>query len=55
MDRRELANLGVQGRQGAHHHRVNADDPVLRLNRLRLLAALRRTMAGVADFGRIAG
>ncbi|WP_237479871.1 glycine--tRNA ligase subunit beta [Lichenibacterium dinghuense] len=34
---------------------VNADDPALRLNRLRLLAALRRTMQGVADFGRVAG
>jgi len=34
---------------------VNADDPALRMNRLRLLAALRRTMLGVADFGRIGG
>jgi glycyl-tRNA synthetase beta chain len=34
---------------------VNADDPALRLNRLRLLAALRRTTLGVADFGRIGG
>ena len=34
---------------------VNADDPALRLNRLRLLAALRRTMLGVADFGRVGG
>ena len=34
---------------------VNADEPALRLNRLRMLATLRRTMAEVADFGRIAG
>ena len=34
---------------------VNADDLALRLNRLRLLAALRRTMLAVADFGRVAG
>lgn len=34
---------------------VNADEPALRANRLRLLAALRRTTLGVADFGRIGG
>ncbi len=34
---------------------VNADDPAMRLNRLRLLAALRRTMLGVADFARVTG
>jgi len=34
---------------------VNAEDPALRANRLRLLAALRRTTLGVADFGRIGG
>ena len=34
---------------------VNADDAALRLNRLRLLAALRRLMLTVADFGRVAG
>lgn len=34
---------------------VNADNADLRLNRLRLLAELRRVMTGVADFGRIAG
>ncbi|CAJ0870688.1 glycyl-tRNA synthetase beta chain [freshwater sediment metagenome] len=34
---------------------VNADNPDLRLNRLRLLAELRRVMMGVADFGKIAG
>ncbi len=34
---------------------VNADNADLRLNRLRLLAELRRVMMGVADFGRIAG
>jgi glycyl-tRNA synthetase beta chain len=34
---------------------VNADDPALRLNRLRLLAQLRRVTLTVADFGRIGG
>ncbi len=34
---------------------VNAQDAALRLNRLRLLAQLRRVTAQVADFGRIAG
>ncbi|MGH6835501.1 MAG: glycine--tRNA ligase subunit beta [Methylocella sp.] len=34
---------------------VNADDPGLRLNRLRLLNELRGAMHGVADFSKIAG
>jgi len=34
---------------------VNADNADLRLNRLRLLAELRRVMMGVADFGKVAG
>jgi len=34
---------------------VNSEVAALRLNRLRLLAALRRTTLGVADFGRIGG
>ncbi len=34
---------------------VNAEDAALRLNRLRLLAGLRRTMQAVADFGRVSG
>ncbi len=34
---------------------VNADDPALRLNRLRLLNALREAVHKVADFSRIAG
>ena len=34
---------------------VNAEDPALRLNRLRLLARLRRATRAVADFDRIAG
>jgi glycyl-tRNA synthetase beta chain len=34
---------------------VNADDPALRLNRLRLLDGLRRTTLTVADFSRIVG
>ncbi|MGJ0510289.1 MAG: glycine--tRNA ligase subunit beta [Methylocystis sp.] len=37
------------------HVTVNADNADLRLNRLRLLAELRRVMMGVADFGKIAG
>ena len=32
---------------------VNADEPALRMNRLRLLSALRRAMLAVADFARI--
>ena len=34
---------------------VNAEDPDLRLNRLRLLGQLRRAMHSVADFSKIAG
>jgi glycyl-tRNA synthetase beta chain len=34
---------------------VNADDPALRLNRLRLLSQLRRATRTVADFSRIGG
>ena len=34
---------------------VNAEDPELRLNRLRLLGELREAVHGVADFSRIAG
>jgi len=34
---------------------VNADDPALRLNRLRLLGALRAAVHEVADFSKIAG
>jgi glycyl-tRNA synthetase beta chain len=34
---------------------VNAPDPELRLNRLRLLARLRRAVNEVADLSRIAG
>ncbi len=34
---------------------VNADDPALRLNRLRLLDALRRTTLAVADLSRVSG
>jgi len=34
---------------------VNADDPDLRLNRLRLLNELRQAMHAVADFSRVAG
>jgi glycyl-tRNA synthetase beta chain len=34
---------------------VNADDPALRLNRLRLLSELREAMHAVADFSKVAG
>jgi glycyl-tRNA synthetase beta chain len=34
---------------------VNADDPAIRANRLRLLARLRAATRAVADFGKIAG
>ena len=34
---------------------VNAEDPPLRLNRLRLLSELRRAMHWAADFSKIAG
>jgi glycyl-tRNA synthetase beta chain len=34
---------------------VNADDPALRLNRLRLLNELRKAMHAVADFSKVAG
>ena len=34
---------------------VNAPDPALRLNRLRLLDALRRTTLTVADFSKVGG
>jgi glycyl-tRNA synthetase beta chain len=34
---------------------VNTDDPILRLNRLRLLNELRCAMHDVADFSKITG
>ena len=34
---------------------VNADDPKLRVNRLRLLSEIRAATLGVADFSKIAG
>lgn len=34
---------------------VNAENPQLRANRLRLLNELRRAMHGVADFSKVAG
>jgi glycyl-tRNA synthetase beta chain len=34
---------------------VNAENADLRLNRLRLLSELRRTMNGVADFDKVSG
>ena len=51
------ALAGLRGSVDGFFERVtvNADDAALRVNRLRLLAALRRTMLGVADFGRVEG
>ncbi len=34
---------------------VNADDPALRLNRLRLLGELRDAVHAVADFSKVSG
>jgi glycyl-tRNA synthetase beta chain len=52
---RALANL--RGPVDAFFDKVmvNADDPALRLNRLRLLASLRGVMHQVADFSRVSG
>ncbi len=52
---RALASLRVPVDSFFERVTVNADDPGLRLNRLRLLAALRRTMQSVADFRRVSG
>ena len=52
---RALASLRMPVDSFFERVTVNADDPSLRLNRLRLLAALRRTMQSVADFGRVSG
>ena len=52
---RSLASLRTPVDSFFERVTVNADDPALRLNRLRLLAALRRTMQAVADFGRVSG
>jgi glycyl-tRNA synthetase beta chain len=51
---RALARLREPVDAFFEHVTVNADDKDLRLNRLRLLAELRRVMLGVADFGKIA-
>ena len=56
-----LAELAGQGIRAAivdavfDRVTVNADDPAVRLNRLRLLAGLREATRAVADFGLIAG
>ena len=34
---------------------VNADDPILRENRLKLLNLIRKALSGVADFSKIEG
>lgn len=52
---RSLAKLRDPVDAFFEHVTVNADNADLRLNRLRLLAELRRVMMGVADFGKIAG
>ena len=52
---RSLSSLRVPVDSFFERVTVNADDPGLRMNRLSLLAALRRTMTGVADFGRVSG
>ncbi len=52
---RALAHLREPVDAFFDHVTVNADNADLRLNRLRLLAELRRAMMGVADFGKIAG
>jgi len=51
---RALARLREPVDAFFEHVTVNADNKDLRLNRLRLLAELRRVMLGVADFGKIA-
>lgn len=52
---RALAKLRAPVDAFFEHVTVNADNADLRLNRLRLLAELRRVMNGVADFGKVAG
>ncbi|MEK4033857.1 glycine--tRNA ligase subunit beta [Methylocystis sp. IM3] len=52
---RALAHLREPVDAFFDHVTVNADNADLRLNRLRLLAELRRVMMGVADFGKVAG
>jgi glycyl-tRNA synthetase beta chain len=52
---RSLAKLREPVDAFFEHVTVNVDNADLRLNRLRLLAELRRVMMGVADFGKVAG
>jgi glycyl-tRNA synthetase beta chain len=52
---RALAKLRAPVDAFFEHVTVNADDPALRLNRLRLLEELRAATRGVADFSKIAG
>jgi glycyl-tRNA synthetase beta chain len=52
---RSLAKLRAPVDAFFEHVTVNVDNADLRLNRLRLLAELRRVMMGVADFGKVAG
>jgi glycyl-tRNA synthetase beta chain len=50
---RSLAKLSAPLESFFGHVTVNAENPGLRLNRLRLLAEARRVMTGVADFEKI--
>ncbi len=52
---RALAQLRLPVDAFFEHVTVNADDPALRRNRLRLLHALRATMLTVADFSKVGG
>jgi glycyl-tRNA synthetase beta chain len=52
---RALAELRPAVDAFFEHVTVNADDPALRLNRLKLLNQLRRATLAVADFSRIEG
>jgi glycyl-tRNA synthetase beta chain len=52
---KSLAKLRAPVDAFFEHVTVNADNAELRLNRLRLLAELRRVMTGVADFVKVSG
>jgi len=52
---REMAGLRAPVDAFFEHVKVNADDKVVRTNRLNLLAALRATLHQVADFSKIEG
>jgi glycyl-tRNA synthetase beta chain len=52
---RQMAGLRAPVDAFFEHVKVNADDKVVRTNRLNLLAALRATLHQVADFSKIEG